>query len=683
MPTQIIDGFSLNANRPIDSRMVTNGLSSRNGIQYKYEGLRVYDIYDKTGYVWIEGAWVTDGGSGGGGGSISSAGTPNFITKFNAAGNGLTQSLIREKDGRVGINVATVLQYQLEVGGTVRASAFSGPAGSLPGTMVETASLDPTKIVPRPNDGKSYLLKCVNGVNQWQLESGSALTVGVTNDTASTEGYLTFVSGQSGGVLYINNIDSNEGLRVKPSTGQILASTGRSESEPAYSFVGYADSGMWKDSSKIGINLDGKRILNANSSRTALYFDDQEYITLTSGNTKVSTDTEINGALTVTGITDITGATTITGTTTITGATTITGQTLANGNVQISGGHLLIMPGTNKVGLLLLSDMSTTPPNRISNINGTGLYIGSKGEGIRLDTIAGVKVNFITFFKEGSGMTDTNNKDVGHGSAVGRSGWLGYGNSGEDKMFYVTNELGGDMKFITGGNSTSVGTHFFSSSKSLTQLIIGSDAAGSTSKLEIWNDLGAGSPSLKGTNETVYFGDNENGLHKVVALSLQTEQGIRDMSGNNVINVTTNTVTLKNTSRVNLISNSAGLRHIAQRPTLKWTVTSITSTSARWCSDALSNTSSTFNYVTTAYSTDLMVYIYTGGTGGVDVKLWVQVNNDYDATERILIGRCGIYNSTSAIIPAFKKFAISMEATSGSNTTLTCVVYSFGSTDFD
>jgi hypothetical protein len=76
------------------------------------------------------------------------------------------------------------------------------------------------------------------------------------------------------------------------------------------------------------------------------------------------------------------------------------------------------------------------------------------------------------------------------------------------------------------------------------------------------------------------------------------------------------------------------------------------------------------------------VYIYTSGSGGVDIKLFVQVNNEYDVTERILVGRCGIYNSTSAIIPAYKKFAISMEGISGT-TEFTCIVYRFGNTNFD
>ena len=38
MPIQIVDGFRLNANTPIDSRMVTTGLNSRNSITYTYEG---------------------------------------------------------------------------------------------------------------------------------------------------------------------------------------------------------------------------------------------------------------------------------------------------------------------------------------------------------------------------------------------------------------------------------------------------------------------------------------------------------------------------------------------------------------------------------------------------------------------------------------------------------------------
>jgi len=343
MPTQIIDGFNLNANRPIDSRMVTNGLSSRNSMQYKYEGLRVYDIVDKTGYVWINGAWATDGGTGGGGGgggTINTVGIPDYISKFTTTG--LTQSVIREtkvgQNGFVGIGVASALgKYRLEVGGTVYATSFAGPANSVNGTMIETASLDPNKIVPRP-DNNTYLLRCVNGTNQWTLDAGSA-AIDITNDTDDTIGYLTFTDFTTGDTgksktLKVSLVDSDTGLAVKPSTGQILGSVG---SDPAYAFLGQTTTGLYRDSLEIGLKLSGNKVLSSDGTSVNLFSGSTSTFEISTAAASIKSNTSITGTLGVSGNTTLDGTLVVNGST-----TTVNAFLQVNGNQHVSAGYLAI-----------------------------------------------------------------------------------------------------------------------------------------------------------------------------------------------------------------------------------------------------------------------------------------------------------------------------------------------------
>jgi hypothetical protein len=68
----LITNFNINAFAPIDSRIVATNSTMRDNIQYKYEGLKVYDLSDKKTYNWTGVTWSIDGGNGiyGGSGSL-------------------------------------------------------------------------------------------------------------------------------------------------------------------------------------------------------------------------------------------------------------------------------------------------------------------------------------------------------------------------------------------------------------------------------------------------------------------------------------------------------------------------------------------------------------------------------------------------------------------------------------
>ena len=79
MPIPVITNFDVNASSPIDSRMVVTGASQRNGIVYKYQGLKVYQTSDNSSWVWDGSSWKRDSnGIYGGSGSLSGDTSVNF-----------------------------------------------------------------------------------------------------------------------------------------------------------------------------------------------------------------------------------------------------------------------------------------------------------------------------------------------------------------------------------------------------------------------------------------------------------------------------------------------------------------------------------------------------------------------------------------------------------------------------
>ena len=339
MPIQIVDGFRLNANTPIDSRMVTTGLNSRNSITYKYEGLRVYDTVDKTAYVWLENSWKPESGAGGSAGLTSlTGGLPNFITKFSTTG--LTHSSIREQlvngEWRVSMGVA-VPQTKLHVNGTVQATAF---VGNISGGNVLDTTLGLSKITPATNG--TYVLKSINGTNQWAVET-AALSVSVTNNTSLSEAFIVLVQQAGANPLLLNNNGSEKALAVNPATSQLLVSkiSENNESAPGYSFRGKPNTGFYAQSASIGISWQGAKVLEGRTIRTTLYRNGNQFLQNT------STGTEISSAFTVTSG----NATTLNGTLTVTDQATSLGGTLT-----VVGNRATTLGGT----LTVAADKATT-----------------------------------------------------------------------------------------------------------------------------------------------------------------------------------------------------------------------------------------------------------------------------------------------------------------------------------
>lgn len=99
MSIRIIDGFYLGAPYPIDSRFVVSNSTERNTIEHKYDGLKVFQLSDRTTYIWNDGlsSWDIDGSLMGG------TGITNSIS-FWSSTSGLSSSNIYTVSNKIGIN---------------------------------------------------------------------------------------------------------------------------------------------------------------------------------------------------------------------------------------------------------------------------------------------------------------------------------------------------------------------------------------------------------------------------------------------------------------------------------------------------------------------------------------------------------------------------------------------------
>lgn len=276
MPTQIIDGFRLNAATPIDSRMVTNGLASRNNLQHKYEGLRVYDTEDKKAYVWIEGAWAEESSGGSGG---TGTGTLNRVAKFTSSGTGdsvIVDISANFSSPRIGIGKTP--GFALDVEGVVSATSFRGILDAdyiLSGTLA-------LQYIEGASAAKLYVMKSLFGNPTWIEDTGIISDVEVTNDTQKALTYIvTTPSAGPSSALYINSNSSSKAIAIDNSKSQLLASGhGTNQADaPGYSFIGNQTAGLYGGSSEIGLSFnskkqviikDGLMIVNNNSGTPVL-----------------------------------------------------------------------------------------------------------------------------------------------------------------------------------------------------------------------------------------------------------------------------------------------------------------------------------------------------------------------------------------------------------------------------
>ncbi len=257
MSIQLVDNFQLNSAIPIDTRIVASGSVERDAIQYKYEGLRVYDLSNNSPYVWINGGWFGENSL-----SIYGFGAPNYIVKYSGSGttpvNTISQSIITEQnvfgEDRVGIgtiNFGPAPFSKLQVAGSIRAEG-----GVFYGSGAGLTNIPATQITG-PNSLSINLLQLYGGANWIMVNNSSSaiwkdpaqITVGnatnaqnsvnatnavnadkvavKSNNTSSSANYVLFsqsTGSANSGVDVLTNTTTS--IRINPNNGKVGIGTG-------------------------------------------------------------------------------------------------------------------------------------------------------------------------------------------------------------------------------------------------------------------------------------------------------------------------------------------------------------------------------------------------------------------------------------------------------------------------
>ena len=105
----IIEGFFLGNATPIDTRIVAQDATERQNIQYKYDGLKVFQTDTRESWVWNQSIpdWELEGS-----GTLTGLGDPNYVAKWASTGS-LTASNIYIDPSSNNIGVGTIFPQSI------------------------------------------------------------------------------------------------------------------------------------------------------------------------------------------------------------------------------------------------------------------------------------------------------------------------------------------------------------------------------------------------------------------------------------------------------------------------------------------------------------------------------------------------------------------------------------------
>ena len=189
MPIQVIDNFDINTSKPLDNRFVVGPNSfylTRHDIQWKYDGLRIWDINDSQPYVYNGITWSTEASS-----NIQGVGDAGYIAKFSLS-NQISNSVIFESSGNILIGATISYPFsptgKLQVNGIIRSitGGFYGDGTnltSLNASNIITGSLDLARL---SISGSSVGNVMVRNTSSATWQSASSLVVGAASALATT-----------------------------------------------------------------------------------------------------------------------------------------------------------------------------------------------------------------------------------------------------------------------------------------------------------------------------------------------------------------------------------------------------------------------------------------------------------------------------------------------------------------
>lgn len=308
-----IDGFQINANKPIDSRFVVGATAygsnpapfyaNRNLIVYKYPGLRIWDFNDNVPYVWNGTQWINENTTGAivQNASTGNTGFQNFVTKFANNTTLLTKSLLFDDASNVGLGLtgSAILpnsvvsnttgtpmntinpplsqnpyKQGLHVAGNIKTNQYFSGDGryiiNINAYNINSGYLSLNRITPPSNGSPNdvYILRNTLGSTSWDIVSNIVPVPGASNIG-------------SGAGIYAGTNNNTYQFRTLESLGLDISTGTQSvniESKP----------GVY-----VGNDASSTRIYRFNNS-TKIH----EYFSLKSNSLKISQQTDNGGNLT-------------------------------------------------------------------------------------------------------------------------------------------------------------------------------------------------------------------------------------------------------------------------------------------------------------------------------------------------------------------------------------------------
>lgn len=265
MSIEIIDGFKLNRSVPIDARIVASGSTARNNIDYKYNGLRVFDTFDNIPYVWINNTWVKENINA----LIAANLKDNYLVKFNNITKGLTNSSIYDDGKTVFVNYTNIpsnldTSVKLNVNGDIKASSFSGIGTnitSLNASQIQSGLMDIKYIKPGSNGEvlTTYLDSNILKTKWSDLKDIQSFGVSINEIPQPTTEYLILFGVVGNSNLFSSGSDNNNTHSISYKDGQLLLKT--PNLKPTYSFKGNDTSGILLEDPNISFKVSNTKIL--------------------------------------------------------------------------------------------------------------------------------------------------------------------------------------------------------------------------------------------------------------------------------------------------------------------------------------------------------------------------------------------------------------------------------------
>lgn len=245
MAINISEQFIVNVSLPVDSRIVASNSTDREAINFKYDGLKVFQQDNRNTYVWDEvgSTWSFDG--------ISGIGDTNYLSKWSSS-IGLTTSSIFESNNKVGINTDSP-ESELQINGTGQPFVIQKDNG----TIIAHNWFNDGNDQFFSNSQGSSAIKFRNNGEIWVLTRNSS-----TSAINSADGNFTNTSAVFSQNLISLTKDTrfNNNLSIISSPLIKARNTFSNNSSPDYTWFNDDNTGIFHPSmNRIGISLSGNR----------------------------------------------------------------------------------------------------------------------------------------------------------------------------------------------------------------------------------------------------------------------------------------------------------------------------------------------------------------------------------------------------------------------------------------